>query len=95
LNAARLVILIAAFAGLGLGVVYVRTEQARSAARTLALELQWIELRGQWWELQGGVARMRTPERIRDRLGWYQSDLKPPVESGGSTTRPQLAVGER
>lgn len=95
MNASRLVILIAAFAGLGLGVVYVRTEQARSAARTLALEMQWIELRGEWWELQSGVARMRAPERIRDRLGWYQSDLKPPGELGKPASKPQLAVRER
>lgn len=81
MNATRLAVLMLGFALLGLAAVYVRTEQARSAARTLAIEMQWIELRGVWWELQTDVARLRSPERIRERLGWYQSDLEPPGES--------------
>lgn len=94
MNAARLALLVVALTGLGLGVVYLRTEQARSAARTLALEMKWIELRGKMWELQTGVARLRAPERIRDRLGWYQSDLRPPGESEVGPS-PKLVTSER
>ncbi len=94
MNATRLAVLMVAFAVLGLSVVYLRTEQARSAARTLAMEMKWIELRGEWWELQTDVARLRSPERIRDRLGWYQLELKPPGEPTARQPA-KLAGGER
>lgn len=82
-----------ALALLGLGVVHLRTEQARSAARTLALEAKWIELRSRWWEVQSHVARLRTPERIRDRIGRVQTDLVPPGERRGPSSA-RLATRE-
>ena len=74
----RVTTLVAAFAGIALAVVYLRTEQARSAARALAHESAWIELRRELWQTQAAVARLRAPEQIHGRMGWMMTDLSPP-----------------
>ena len=62
-----------AFAGL-----HLRAEQARSAARTLALESRWVELRRELWGVQTEVARLRAPERIHEWLERFEVELAPP-----------------
>lgn len=67
--------LISALTCLALAVVYLRVEQARTAARTLALETRWMELRRELWSVQTGVARLRSPARLYDSLNFFEADL--------------------
>lgn len=53
---------------LALAVVHLRAEQARCAARMLKSEGDRIALRGELWELQASVARLKSPVEIHDRL---------------------------
>ncbi|UCF33103.1 MAG: hypothetical protein JSV78_12295 [Phycisphaerales bacterium] len=70
--------LVVAFSLVALGVVYLRTEQSRSAAEALKLEAEWIELRRERWTLQARAARLRTPERIHECVQTFEVDLSPP-----------------
>jgi hypothetical protein len=70
--------LVVAFALVALGVVYLRAEQSRSAAEALKLEAKWIELRRERWTLQARSFRLRTPERIHERVQTFEVDLSPP-----------------
>jgi hypothetical protein len=67
--------LIGAVALLALAVVTLRSEQARAAARTVALESRWIESRRELWKLQTGVARLRAPGRLHGSLEWFGAEL--------------------
>jgi hypothetical protein len=78
LTTLRLCALLAAFAWIALAVVYLRAEQTRAAARALLIESQQVEARRELWRLQTGVARLKAPERIRDRAEWFDADLIPP-----------------
>jgi hypothetical protein len=74
-----------AFAAVALLLVHLRAEQTRAAARALAVESEWVELRRELWRLQTGVARLKAPGRIRDRVEWFDAALVPPgcdVEKG-------------
>lgn len=59
---------IAVMLTLALAVVHLRAEQARCAARILKSEGERIALRGELWELQASVARLKSPVEIHDRL---------------------------
>ena len=74
----RVCALLGIFALLALAVVYLRTEQARCAARALALESTWIEMRRELWSLQTTSSRLRAPGRIHDRVGWFETGVVPP-----------------
>lgn len=89
----RVSLLLLMFAGVALGVVYLRTEQARCASRALKSEARWIELRRDLWQVQSGVARLRAPGQVHDRLGWLQSDLVRPM--GDEPARPKRIVSNR
>lgn len=90
MTALRVGMLVAAFTLIALGVVYVRTEGARSAVRALRHESEWINLRRELWQLQTQVARLRAPDRVHDRMAWLQTDLQPPAAS--EHARPQRLV---
>ena len=64
----RLTFLIFAMASLAIVVVHLRSERIRVTSRTLALEQEWMALRTEWWSLQSRVSRLRSPERIRERV---------------------------
>ena len=70
--------LLVAFAGIALTLVYLRTEQAGSAARSLELEARWIDLRRELWSGQTELARLRTPTQIRERIERFEVELVPP-----------------
>lgn len=70
--------LLATFAALALGVVHLRAEQTRSAARVLKIESDWVRLRGDLWSLQIRNARMRAPDRIHDRATYFAAGVVPP-----------------
>ena len=73
--------LLVALAGIALAIVCLRAEQTRIAAKTLRLEDRWIRQRRELWALQTSIARLRTPDRIRERVhyeDWFDVDLSPP-----------------
>ncbi len=77
-------VLIGAFTAIALALVYLRVEQTRCAAQTLALETKWVETRRELWSLQAATARLRTPGRVHDRMVWLETDLVPPASKGGA-----------
>jgi hypothetical protein len=88
LIALRRCALLAAFALTALAVVHLRAEQTRAVARALAIESQSVELRRELWRLQTGVARLKAPGRIHDRVVQFDAGLVPP---GSSETPEQPA----
>ena len=79
MTAVRVSALLGAFAGIALTLVVLRVEQARCAARTVALEAEWVQTRRELWRLQSRVARLRAPGRLRDRMEWLETELTPPA----------------
>ncbi len=77
-------VLIGAFTAIALSIVYLRVEQTRCAAQTLALEVKWVETRRELWSLQAAAARLRTPGRVHDRLVRFETDLIPPAADDGA-----------
>jgi len=77
----RIGVLLAVLAALGVGVVHLRSEQARAASRALNLELKKVEIRRDLWRTQASIARLRTPDQIRGRLGRVELPLAPPGAS--------------
>ena len=73
-----------------LAVVYLRVEQTRCAAKTLALESRWIALRRELWQVQTGAARLRAPGRLHDRMEWFDTDLVPPPPGAPEEARAKL-----
>lgn len=71
-------ILLLGFTILALSVVYLRAEQARSAASILRMESDWVRLRSELWKVQTRLARARAPNRIHDRAIYLATGLVPP-----------------
>ena len=63
----RCVTLIVSLAAVAITLVYVRWEQTRIASGLLHTEIQWVELRREWWSLQASTAQFRSPARMRGR----------------------------
>ena len=78
MTVARGCVLLAAFAGIALTVVHLRAEQTRCAARMVVIDADWVRLRRDLWGLQTRIARLRSPERIHDRVAAFQTGLVPP-----------------
>ena len=91
MTAARTCGILIALAVVALAVVFLRSEQTRFAADTLRLERESIALRRQLWRLQTGVARLRSPERVRQSLEWFDVGLalaEPRRTEGGRVFTP-------
>jgi hypothetical protein len=73
--ATRACVIIVVLGGVALAVVCVRAEQTRAAAGSLALERKCITLRRELWQLQSGVARLRTPSRLQASVEWFDVDI--------------------
>ena len=88
MNGVRVCGVLLALAAIGFGVVWLRAEQTRAAARTMNLAASWIELRRELWSVQAGVARLRTPRRIREGIVRFDDELVPPAgpTDGASTS---------
>ena len=71
----RLILLCTFMVGLGLGVVFLRSEQRRCARRVYGLESKWMQLRRDLWTVELQVARLRTPQEIRDKLDRFHIEL--------------------
>lgn len=95
MNVFRAGVLLAALTLLAIAVVSLRADQARCAARMLSLESDWVALRHELWDVQAGVARLRAPTRIHDRVLWLGTDVVPAGtdESFADVTR--LAASNR
>jgi len=84
------VVLLGMFA-IALTAVHLRVEQTRSAARTLRIESEWIDLRRQRWALQTRAARLRAPDLLRNRVETWQAGLIPPEADKDALTPMRLA----
>jgi len=84
---------LAAFAVMALAVVHLRAEQTRCAARMVAMDADWVRMRRDLWGLQTRIARLRSPERIHDRVAAFQTGLTPPGIEAVSRRPEQVASG--
>jgi hypothetical protein len=85
--------MIAALSLIALVAVYLRAEQTRCAAHTLAIESELIKERRELWRVQSAVARLRAPGHIHDRMDWFEDDLVPPGSIESWRSRRRLVSG--
>ncbi len=91
MTVARGCALLAAFAAIALTVVHLRAEQTRCAARLVTMDGEWVRLRRDLWGYQSRIARLRSPERIHDRVAAFQTGLVPPGFDTDSKRTERLA----
>lgn len=75
----RICVLVGLFAVVALALVWLRAEQTRCAADTLRMRQECVTLRRSLWKVQTVAARLRAPERMHNRMGWFRTDLLPPM----------------
>jgi hypothetical protein len=73
----RSCIVIAGLTAIALCVVILRAEQARCAARVMALESQWVSSRSALWSIHARAARLRAPRQVHDRTVLLQAGVVP------------------
>lgn len=81
-------------ATVAIGVVHLRVEQTRCAARMLRMEVDRVQIRRELWETQALTARLRSPQRVHDRLDPGGDELVSPLV-GLSATGPARLVADR
>lgn len=74
----RVCVTLLLFAALALALVALRGGQTRAAAYALRLESQSAGLRRDLWSVKTSVARLRTPQRVREGLEHFEPDLVSP-----------------
>ncbi len=74
----RGLVLIALFVGMGLLRVHLRSEETRMSARIQNLLHERIQLRRESWALQMEIARLSTPDRIRNRTDQWRLEVRAP-----------------
>ncbi len=74
----RGVYLLFLFGSLAIVVIGLRSEQARAAAQIEQLQCERPALRRESWALEMAISRLRTPERIYDRVAQWSLDLQQP-----------------
>mgnify|MGYP001583275878 CR=1 FL=1 len=84
-----------ALAAIGLMVVHLRVEQARCAARIMAIEGEWLSARRELWALQARHARLRAPERIFGHATQLGAGLAPPGQPDSTNSQEHLALKKR
>ena len=77
----RGVVLLLTFVILAVCGVHLRAEETRLAARIQKLRAERAALRRESWALQVEIARLRTPDRIRDRVDRWQLQVQAPVQA--------------
>ena len=65
----RMVGLLIVLTVIGIAVVAMRVQQAQSLYRIQALQFRQTELRQQIWSQEMELARLRSPQMIRERAG--------------------------
>ncbi len=88
----RVGFLVMTFCLLAVMLVHIRSEQVRSASRSLRLENEWIDLRRETWKVQSEIARLRAPGSIHDRTKWFETDLVAPASPTGMGRGERLAA---
>lgn len=68
MTVARMVGVLAVLTLIGLGIVWMRVEQARHLKRIEELKLEATELRRELWAQDTEIAALRSPPQIRKRL---------------------------
>ncbi len=64
---------------LSVGVVALRTDQIRTAANIERMRGDVLQLRRESWTLQMEIARLRTPEQVRNRVERWTLNIEQPV----------------
>jgi hypothetical protein len=70
--------LVAVFAGLGLGLVVLRSSQMRSTAAMQRLWVEGVRLDRRIWMLETELATQFGPESVRKRIDELRVDVEPP-----------------
>jgi hypothetical protein len=91
----RRCLVLAGFGCLALLVVCLRAEQARSAARIVNLESQWVNARRSLWSLESRAARLRAPRQVHDRTVFLQTGVVPPNQQEPPENPEQLVRSTR
>jgi hypothetical protein len=78
---------------LALALVHLRAEQVRCAGRIAAAEADWVRLRRDLWAVQTRAARLRTPQRLHERVESLQAELVHPTDEVARRSRTRLAAG--
>ena len=64
----RMVGLLVTLAAIGIGVVAIRVDQARTTRRIQDLQFQQTDLQRKIWQQEMDLARLRSPQMIRERI---------------------------
>jgi hypothetical protein len=85
----RVMCVLVALGGVGVLAVALRAEQLRTTSRIEQLRLERVSLRRELWDAQLSIARLRSPEPIRDRVArWFPAtDDAAPLENPDSARR--------
>lgn len=95
MTVARGCVLLGCFTAIALAVVHLRSEQTRCAARLAGMDGRWVEIRRELWSVQTRIARLRSPERIRDRVAAFGTGLVPPGVETNAGPNERLAIAPR
>jgi hypothetical protein len=76
-------------------VVCLRAEQVRLEAGTHQKQTEVLRLRREAWSIQIEIARLQTPDQIRDRVERMQLGVAAPFDETREVANPtRLAVGD-
>ncbi len=92
MSSIRVCTLVAVLSVVAIGVVHLRAEQTRSAARTLRLEAHRLALQRKLWTLEARTARHRAPQRLHERIENLHPDLLPPVANPSDRSATRLVA---
>ncbi|MCH7883845.1 MAG: hypothetical protein IIC01_01220 [Planctomycetes bacterium] len=87
--------LFAALGAVAVMLVHLRSENVRCAARILAMDSEWTQLRRELWRVQTRSARLRAPRRLHERVEAGSSDLVAPGSEPRSETVIRVAARYR
>jgi hypothetical protein len=86
--------LLALFGGLGIAVVALRADQVRRSNHIQQLQFEQIKLQQTIWANDAKIARLRSPQMIRDRATRFAVPLLPPYEERSVLPRDEAWVAE-
>lgn len=68
----------AMLASVGVGLVMIRQEMARCSHRIQRLHMEQVRLEQDLWTRQMDLARLRVPEKLRERIEQFGVAMEPP-----------------
>lgn len=90
----RMVGLLAALTAIGIAAVVMRVEQVRHMRRIQELQFAQTELRQKIWTQEMQLARLRSPQMIRERAAFFSAESAEPAAPATTPVRRQ-AGGRR